>query len=268
MSMSGKSFFRRIDIRFPWLKLIAVLVVGLLAILDLLDLTISKATDPYDKIRIAPMSHHIRATQRVFDGKKLVALTFDDGPSSATTPRLLDILCEKDVPVTFFMLGKMARANPDIVLRAEVEGHQIASHTMYHQNLIRISAQAVKDDIAEATAVFNNILGHGPIYTRPPYGNINNVVRGNVGTPMILWSVDTLDWKSKNVDSILSVTKEQIHDGAIILMHDIYDTTVDAVPVIIDELRKDGYEFVTIAELTEQRGVSLQSGVTYYNFRP
>ena len=268
MSTSDKSFFRRIDIRFPWLKLVAVLVIGLLAILDLLDLTISKATDPYDKIKIAPMSQHIRATQRVFDGKMLAALTFDDGPSSTTTPRLLDILYEKDVPATFFMLGKMARANPDIVRRAEGEGHQVASHTMYHQNLIRISAQAAKDDIIEATTVFDNILGHGPVYTRPPYGNINNTVRNSVGTPMILWSVDTLDWKNKNVDAILSTAKDQIHDGAIILMHDIYDTTVDAVPVIIDELRKDGYEFVTISELAEKRGVELRTGTAYYNFRP
>lgn len=268
MSTQDRSFFRRIDIRLPWLKLIAVIVIGALAILDLLDLTISKAADPYDRIKIAPMAHHARAAQRVFDGKMLVALTFDDGPSITTTPKLLDILYAKDVPATFFMLGSKARNNPEIIRRAEKEGHIVASHTMYHQNLIRISANAAKDDIAEAKSVFNDILGHEPVLTRPPYGNINNTVRGSVGTPMILWSVDTLDWKNKNVDEILAVTKEQVHDGAIILMHDIYDTTIDAVPVIIDELRKNGYEFVTIAELAEFRSVDLQNGAAYYNFRP
>ena len=267
MSTRDSSFFRRIDIQLPWLKLVAVIVVGAMAILDLLDYTISKTTDSYIRIQIAPMSHHVRI-KRDITGKKLVALTFDDGPSNAATSRLLDILYEKDAPATFFMLGKMARANPDLVRRAEKEGNIVASHTMYHQNLVRISANAAKDDIAESKAVFNDILGHEPMLTRPPYGNINNTVRDNVGTPMILWSVDTLDWQSKNVDDILAVTKEQVHDGAIILMHDIYDTTVDAVPVVIDELRKEGYDFVTVPELAKIRGVELEPGTTYYNFRP
>ena len=200
--------------------------------------------------------------------RKLLCLTFDDGPSSATTPRLLDILYEKDVPATFFVLGKMVREAPDIVKRAEREGHIVASHTMYHQNLVRISTQAIKNDIVESTVVFSDILGHAPVLTRPPYGNINNTVRDSVGTPMILWSVDTLDWQNKDPSAILAVTKEQIHDGAIILMHDIYDTTVDAVPIVIDELRKEGYDFVTVPELAEIRGISLQSGTAYYNFRP
>ena len=86
--------------------------------------------------------------------------------------------------------------------------------------------------------------------------------------PIILWSVDTLDWKSQNVDSIIATTKNQIHDGAIILMHDIYSTTVDAVPILIDTLRQDGYEFVTIPELTSIRGSDLTPGTVYYNFRP
>lgn len=266
MSTQDKSFFRRIDIRFPWLKLVAAIAIGALAILDLLDLTISKTTDPYNQIKIAPMSHHVRIKRDV-TGKMLIALTFDDGPSSATTPRLLDILYEKDVPATFFMLGGKVRNNPDIAQRAEKEGHIVASHTMYHQNLIRISSSAAKDDIAESKSVLSDILGHNPTLTRPPYGNINNTIRESIGTPIILWSVDTLDWKNRNVDDILSTTKEQIHDGAIILIHDIYDTSVDAVPVIIDELRKDGYDFVTVSELAKIRGVNLENGTTYYNFR-
>ena len=267
MSTQGRSFFRRIDIRFPWLKLVAVVIIGTLAILDLLDLTISHASDPYDRIKIAPMAHHVRI-KRDLTGKMLVALTFDDGPSSTTTPRLLDILYEKDVLATFFALGNAARNNSDILRRAEKDGHIVASHTMYHQNLVNISSRAAKDDISESKAVFNDILGHTPTFTRPPYGNIDNTVRDNVGTPIILWSVDTLDWKNKNVDDILAVTKEQVHDGAIILMHDIYDTTVDAVPVVIDELRKEGYDFVTVPELAKIRGINLQSGTAYYNFRP
>ncbi len=265
---SKSNFLQRINTRFPWLKLVAVLVIGIIAILDLLDLTISKANETYHKISIAPMSKHIRITERDITGKKLVALTFDDGPSSATTPSLLDTLKNRDVPATFFMLGYMARSNPEIVKRIKAEGHDIASHTMYHQNLIRITPAAVQSDINEANSVFQDILGHSPEYTRPPYGNINDAVRNNVGTPMILWSVDTLDWKNQNTDSIISTTMSEVSDGAIILMHDIYPTTVNAVPVLIDELRKAGYEFVAISELTKIRDYTLQNGTAYYNFRP
>ena len=239
----------------------------MLAILDLLDLTISKVTDSAMRARLAPMSQHVRI-RRDYGGKKLVALTFDDGPSADTTPRLLDILFEKDVPATFFMLGSRARNNPDIVKRAEREYHIVASHTMYHQNLIRISAIAAEADINESKSVFKSILGHTPELTRPPYGNTNNIVSGIIGTPMILWSVDPADWKNQDPNAILSVIKSQLHDGAIILMHDIYPTSVDAVPAIIDNLRSDGYEFVTIPELAKARHAKLLSGTIYFNFRP
>ena len=262
------SFLQRIDTRFPWLKLLAVCLIGVIIILDLLDLTISHTSNEQNRIKIAPMAKHVRATERVLTGKKLVALTFDDGPSGLTTPRLLDTLKEKDVPATFFMLGSMTRNYPDIAKRIEKEGHIAASHTMYHQNLIRISVNSMRDDINEAKAVYSDTLGHGPTLARQPYGNYNDDVKNAINLPIILWSVDTLDWKSQNVDAIVAATKNQIHDGAIILMHDIYPTTVDAVPIIIDSLRQDGYEFVTIPELANIRGTSLTSGTVYYNIRP
>ena len=178
------------------------------------------------------------------------------------------ILFEKEVPATFFMLGSRARSNPDIVRRAKDEYHVVASHTMYHQNLVRIPISGVEADIDEAKSVFESILGQAPELTRPPYGNTNNSVRSIIGTPLILWSVDTLDWENENAESILSITREQVHDGAIILMHDIYETSIDAVPLIIDELRKDGYEFVTVPELAKARKTDLSQGSVYYNFRP
>ena len=267
MSTREGSFFRRLDVRFPWLKLVAACTVGLIIILDLLDLTISKAHDPVMRARIAPMSEHVRI-RRDYSGKKLIALTFDDGPYAETTPRLLDILFEKDVRATFFMLGSRARFNPDIVKRAEKEYHVVASHTMYHQNLISISPSAAQSDINEARAVFVDILGHTPELTRLPYGNANNAVRNIVGTPIIAWSVDPTDWQNQDPNTILAITKSQIHDGAIILMHDIYPTSVDAVSMIIDSLRADGYEFVTVPELAKARKTNLVAGSVYYNFRP
>lgn len=263
-----RSFFYRLNIRFPWLKLIAVIVVGVIVILDLCDLTISRTGDPHSKVRIAPMAKHVKATDRVFKGKMLAALTFDDGPFPETTSRLLDILQQKDVPATFFTLGSKAAAYPDIIKREAKEHHEVASHTMYHQNLIRIPAASAVSDINEAKSTLSSILGHDPIYTRPPYGNINETVRTTVGTPIILWSVDTEDWKSKDVNSIITTAMREVHDGAIILMHDIYPSTVDAVPILIDTLRENGYELTTISELVKQRGLKLENGTAYYNFRP
>ncbi|MBR3249048.1 polysaccharide deacetylase family protein [Candidatus Saccharibacteria bacterium] len=262
------SFFRRLDVRLPWLKLVAVLVIGAIAIFDLLDFTISKINDPEDHVKTAPMSRHVKITERTLEGKKLVALTFDDGPSPETTPKLLDLLTEKDAPATFFMLGSMARTNPDIVKRIRKEHHEVASHTMYHQNLIRIPDDATRADINEAKAVFNDIINHGPSYTRPPYGNINTTITDAVGTPIILWSVDTEDWRSKNTDAIINTTMSEVYDGAIILMHDIYPTSVEAVPALIDTLRQNGYELATISELATAKNLTLIPGVIYYDLLP
>ena len=263
-----RSFLRRIDLRLPWLKLIAVIIIGIIILADLCDLTISRTGDLGARAIVAPMVKHARVTKRDLEGKMLIALTFDDGPSSATTPSLLDILYDEEVPATFFILGSMARNNPDLVKRIEKEGHEVASHTMYHQNLIRISTAAVESDIGEANATFMEILGHSPSLTRTPYGNTNDIVRSRIGTPIILWSVDTLDWQNKDPAAILENTLNQVHDGAIILMHDIHPTSVEAVPSLINALRNAGYEFVTVSELAKIRGVALSAGATYYNFRP
>ena len=262
------SFFHRLDLRFPWLKLVVVMLVGVIVIADLLNLTISSTGEQRIRAKIAPMSKHVRATDRVLEGKKLVVLTFDDGPSEATTPQLLDILSEKDVPATFFMLGSKAKSLSEIVKRASSNGHEIASHTMYHQNLVRIPVEAAKNDINEARSTISKITGRNPRFTRPPYGNINETVRTTVGTPLILWSVDSEDWRSKNVDSIISVSLSELHDGAVILMHDIYPTTVEAVPKLIDAVREKGYEFATLSEIAKIRGTKFENGTIYYNFRP
>ena len=273
MSTSGKtssnrSLFSRLNVYFPWLKLYFVFFVGLVALLDLLGFTISKINDPNNRIRIAPMSYHVKATNRTLEGKKLVALTFDDGPSATTTPRLLDLLTEKDLPATFFMLGSMARAYPDIAKRIEKDHHEIASHTMYHQNLVSITADAARADIDEAKATISNILGHDPAYTRPPYGNYSDAIIAFMGTPVILWSVDSEDWLSKDPDAIVGVVMSEVSDGSIILMHDIYPTTIDAIPNLVDTLRDAGYEFATLSELAKAKNISLNPGGVYFNFAP
>lgn len=262
------SLVHRLNARFPLLKIIVLIVVITIIILDLTGLTISNVTNPTPMLSYAPMRQHAKITERNPDGKMLVALTFDDGPSPETTPRLLDTLKEKSVLATFFMLGTRAASNPDLVRRAKTEGHEIGSHTMYHQNLILLPADAVQNDLTAAKTTMADITGKEPSLIRPPYGNYNDVVSNLVGTPMIIWSVDTLDWQNKNTGSIVATTMSEIHDGAIILMHDIYPSSVDAVPILIDTLRQNGYEFVTISELAKTRHASLTPGTAYYNFRP
>lgn len=200
--------------------------------------------------------------------KKMVALTFDDGPSAATTSRLLDILAEKQVKVTFFVLGNMAQRSPALIQREVAEGHEVASHTMSHQNLIKLSAAGIQGEVSGADAVLQSAIGSAAKLVRPPYGSINDTVRANVGKPMILWTVDPEDWKYKNAATVKANVVSKTFDGAIILMHDIYGTTVDAVGGIIDELRAAGYEFLTVSEMAAKRGVVLQNGCSYGSFRP
>lgn len=263
-----RGLFSRLNTRFPWLKLVTVIYLGLIIILDLLDLTISKTDNLTDDFPTTPFSKHVKATERDLKNKKLVALTFDDGPSPETTPRLLNILTEKNTLATFFVLGYMAENNPDIIRRMNREAHEIASHTMYHQNLPTLSWDGIAHEINAANDVYRGILGRNPTLLRPPYGNINNNVRNIANLPLILWSVDTLDWKNRNPDTILEITMNQVHDGAIILMHDIHPTSVDAVPRLIDTLRENDYEFVTVSELVAARKVELAPGASYFNFEP
>ena len=201
-------------------------------------------------------------------GKKLVALTFDDGPFPATTNRLLDILREKEVRATFFELGTMASRYPEVTKRVYNEKHELASHTMSHRQLNKISAGEVAAEAGQARDVLRNITGEDPMLMRPPYGAINRIVAGNVGAPMILWTVDTEDWRSKDAGSVLERARSAAFDGAIILMHDIYESTVDGAAMVIDALREDGYEFVTVSELAKMRGVELRNGEVYGSFKP
>lgn len=201
-------------------------------------------------------------------GKKLIALTFDDGPSTATTGRLLDILREKKVRATFFVLGNMAQRAPALVQREEAEGHEVGSHTPWHNQQTKLSAANIQAEEATMNQIFTEILGHTPVFTRPPYGAVNEVVRANLAQPLILWSIDPEDWKYRNTATVRANVVRAAHDGAIALMHDIHATTVEAVPGIIDDLRAQGYEFLTVSELAKARGVGLANGWTYYNFRP
>lgn len=200
-------------------------------------------------------------------GKKLVALTFDDGPSTATTGRLLDILKAKGVKATFFVVGSMAIRAPELLKREAAEGHEVGGHSAFHQDLSKVSAADLQADVANMDQIFNDVIGHKMEIMRPPYGAVSDVMRNYLGRPMIYWSVDPMDWKYRNAATVRANVVGATFDGAIVLMHDIHASTVDAVAGIIDDLKAQGYEFLTVSELAAARGIGLTSGVVYYNFK-
>jgi len=200
--------------------------------------------------------------------KKLVALTFDDGPSLATTPRLLDILQEKKAKATFFVVGRMAQAAPELIKREEQAGHVVGSHTMGHVDLTTLDITGVQQEVAAMDGVFQANLGHATKLTRPPYGALNETVKAGVRQPLVIWTIDPEDWKVRDAEAVRKHVVEKAFDGAIVLMHDIYGSTVDAVGGMIDDLRREGYDFLTVPEMAQARGVKLEAGVVYGSFRP
>lgn len=197
--------------------------------------------------------------------KKAVALTFDDGPSSFTG-RLLDCLEANNAKATFFMTGTEIESFPDEVKRMNELGCELGNHTYDHTDLTTLSAEEISDEISRVDQQLVTLTGQGASVVRPPYGSVNDTVRASVGTPMILWSIDTLDWKTQDVPSIIEEVMNNIEDGSVILMHDIFSTTVDAAEILIPQLIEDGYELLTVHELAETKGIELTGGNTYSEF--
>lgn len=196
---------------------------------------------------------------------KYVALTFDDGPSSFTD-RLLDCLETNNAKATFFMVGKEIDSFPDEVKRMEKLGCELGNHTYSHVDLTTLSPEDMSAEIAGVDEDLVNLVGHGATVLRPPYGNINDSVRSTVGTPMILWSIDTLDWETQDAQQTVDTVMSQVQDGSIILMHDIFSTSVDAAEIFIPKLINEGYQLVTIHELAKIKGTELQTGIAYGDF--
>lgn len=208
----------------------------------------------------------------VFSGadgaRKLIALTFDDGPGKYTD-ELLDGLRERGAFVTFFVLGQNAEYYPDTVRRAWSDGHQICSHTYDHAQLTDIGDERIRSELTKADAAIDAALGEDNTYwLRPPYGSYSDHIMDMAGVPGVYWSVDTLDWQSLDADAAYKAFIDAAYDGAIVLMHDIYKTTVSAALRAVDTLMDQGYEFVTVKELMYERGINALAGKMYFDARP
>ena len=162
---------------------------------------------------------------------------------------LLDGLKERDVKATFFVLGKHVEEYPELVQRMSEEGHLIGNHTYSHMQLNQRNSEAFKEELIKTSDLIENLTGQEVQYVRPPYGTWNKSFEEELNMFPVLWNIDPLDWSSRNVSNIVQKVKAKAKENSIILMHDEYKTTVTASLQIIDELKEEGYEFVTVEEL-------------------
>ena len=180
---------------------------------------------------------------------KRVALTFDDGPNPEYTEKLLDGLKDREVKATFFLLGNQVELYPDIVKRMHEEGHLIGNHSYDHVNLGALCESEACTQIKKTNDAIYKVTGEYPEYLRPPFGSVKNKLDEDMNMIVTLWDIDTRDWEVQNVASIESKVLGKAKDGEIILMHDAYATSVTAALDLIDKMKQDGYEFVTVDEL-------------------
>ena len=203
--------------------------------------------------------------RKIDKNKKMVALTYDDGPS-IYTPRILKTLKENNSVATFFVVGNRVPMYSDTVKKAYGMGCEIGNHTYEHKILTRADAAGIRNQVSRTNVAVKKIMGTAPIVMRPPGGAVNNMVKSQTGMPMILWSIDTLDWRTRNAASTKTAVLDHVKDGDIVLMHDLYEATANASTTIIPTLVERGYQLVTVSELAECRG-GMKDGCLYYSFR-
>ena len=202
---------------------------------------------------------------QVDPSRPMIALTFDDGPGPRTS-ELLDQLEKYNAHATFFMLGQKVSSYPDAIKKMKQIGCELGNHSFDHADLSTLDSAGIQSEISKTNDGIRNIAGSGATLMRPPYGAVNSTVSSSVGMPMILWNIDTLDWKTHNAQSTIDAVMTKVKDGDIILMHDIHTETVDAALQLIPKLQSEGYQLVTVSELAAAKGKQLLNGETYTDF--
>lgn len=197
--------------------------------------------------------------------KKLVALTFDDGPGPYTKA-IVNCLKKNNARATFYVQGYRVESYPGAVQAIHAGRNEIGNHTYNHPMLYELNASQIRWQMNTTDDLVKDITGVKPKTMRPPGGGVNDLVRETVGKPMIFWSIDTRDWEHRNVQMTIDAVMENVSDGDIVLMHDIHKPTKEAALKLIPKLRKAGYELVTVSELSKYKGVKLKNGKSYYCF--
>lgn len=196
--------------------------------------------------------------------EKRVAITFDDGPNSETTPQVLDILKKYGVHATFYIMGKHVAGNEALIQRMVEEGHELGNHSYSHPQLTKKEPDVVASQVQETQKIIGEASGGiKPTTLRPPYGSFNSMVAEQAGIALVNWSVDTLDWKTHSPSAIVQEVADSSYSGAIILMHDIHQDTVDALEGVIQQLQSDGYAIGSVKELMANQ--PMYSGYMYFD---
>ncbi len=210
----------------------------------------------------------VMSNGRVIDiTKPMVALTYDDGPQTAAGNRIMDVFARYGQRATFFMVGDRVPSRASEVQRMVAEGHELANHTYSHTYLNKVDAATIRKQVAACNDIIEQVAGVRPTIMRLPGGNKNSTVLQNVNMPIILWNIDTLDWKTRNAQSTINAVVGHVHDGDIVLMHELYDATAAATETIVPTLVGQGFQLVTVSELAACRGVQLTPNTVYYSFK-
>lgn len=194
--------------------------------------------------------------------KKMVAITFDDGPNYNTS-KILEIFKKYNVRATFFVLGSKIEGNEKILKLMNEYNMEIGNHTYSHKLLTKMDNEHIIKEVKDTNELIYNVVGKYPRLVRPSYGSFNKKIKENIGMPIIIWNIDTLDWKNHNSNKIVSRIMNEIDDGDIILMHDIYSATVNAVDIVVPKLINEGYQIVGVSELFYYKNIKLKNGNVY-----
>lgn len=193
---------------------------------------------------------------------KYIALTFDDGPNYNTS-KIIDTLNKYNVKATFFVLGKNIKDNELILKKMQLSNMEIANHTYNHLLLTKYDKDKIIKEITDTSKLIYNSVGVYPTLFRPSYGAVNKKIRSISPYPIIIWDIDTLDWKYKNSKRIANTVLSKVKDGDIILMHDIYKSTLNSLDLIIPTLLNNNYKLVTVSELFYYKNITLENGKVY-----
>lgn len=223
---------------------------------------IDTSNNSVSRINKTNYEYDVVINRKIDKSKKMIALTFDDGPNYNTS-KVIDVLNKYDIKATFFVLGSRAINNKDILKKMADSGMEIGNHTYNHLLLTKYDENKIRSEIEDTSEVIYSATKKRPKLLRPSYGSVNNKIKKVANMPIIIWDIDTLDWKYHNSKRITSRVVNKVRDGDIILMHDIYSASLNALSNIIPILQDNGYEFVTIDELFYYKGISLENGKVY-----
>ncbi len=197
--------------------------------------------------------------------KPMVALTFDDGPGERTG-ELLEVFEKYHAHATFFMLGQNVPSYKDEIKRMKEAGCELGSHSYDHANLSKLEEKDIKDQMKRTNKKLNDIVGQEASVMRPPYGAISDTMKSTIKMPMILWNIDTLDWKTRNAQKTVDLVMQKVGDGDVILLHDIHSESVDAAMELVPKLIAEGYQLVTVSEMAAAKDIKMKDGESYTDF--